>query len=171
MPPWLPLSPRVRSGVKPCSAPRAGLWTATVHVTRYGGASGATVATNPVEGQGPCRPPQLHPSDMKDTPVAVVLPALGRRARSFCTRTTALLATVRSQWPPRALWVPCGPLDFVSGRAKDLRRRVASAEAPRASSRSRSPRPTPDRTVSRHHDKPIARPRDTGKAAPVTRYG
>ena len=67
-------------------------------------ASRIGVATTPVEAQGPRRPPQLHPSDMQDTRVAVDLLPFGRRARSSCTRTTPLLALVRSPWPPCALW-------------------------------------------------------------------
>ncbi len=55
------------------------------------------VPKTPVEAPGPRRPPQLHPSDRRDTSVPVDLPPPGRRARSFCTRTTALLAMVRSQ--------------------------------------------------------------------------
>ena len=62
------------------------------------------VPKTPVEAPEPRRPPQLHPSGRRDTPVAVDLLPLGRRARSSCTRTTALPAMVRSQWPPRALW-------------------------------------------------------------------
>ena len=82
-------------------------------------ASRIGVAATPVETQGPRRPLRLHPSDMKDTPGAPDLSALGTRARSSCTRTAALPEMVRSQWPPCALWPSGSCMRSCEGCHKD----------------------------------------------------